>query len=70
MQFDIAAQLNDWDESQKAMELATSLEGVACGVLADVIPENRLNYKVLVDKLTQRFEPKGQTATYQSQKSE
>ena len=29
--------------------------------------ENRLNYKVLIDKLTQRFEPEGQTATYQSQ---
>ena len=67
MQFDIAALLNDWDESQKAMELATSLEGAARGVLAGVIPENRLNYKVLVDKLTQRFEPEGQTATYQSQ---
>ena len=67
VQFDKAALLNDWEESQKAMELATNLEGVARGVLADVIPENRLNYKVLVDKLTQRFEPEGQTATYQSQ---
>ena len=51
VQFDIAAQLNDWDESQKAMELAKSLEGAACGVLADVSPRNRLNFQVLVDKL-------------------
>ena len=67
VQFDIAAQLNDWDESQKAMELATSLDGAARGVLADVTPQNRLNFQVLVDKLAQRFEPEGQTATYQSQ---
>ena len=49
------------------MELATSLEGTARGVLADVSPQDRLNFKVLVDRLTQRFEPEGQTATYQSQ---
>ena len=49
--FDIAAQLNDWDESQKAMELATNLDGTARGVLADVSPQNRLNFQVLVDKL-------------------
>ena len=57
MQFDKPAQLNDWEESQKAMELAKSLEGVARGVLADVIMEHQLNFKVLVDKLTQPFEP-------------
>ena len=49
VQFDIAALLNDWDESQIAIELATSCDGAARGVLADVIPENQLNYKVLVD---------------------
>ena len=67
VQFDIAAHLNDWDDDQKAMELATSLEGTAWGVLADVSPQDRLNFKVLVDRLTQRFEPEGHTATYQSQ---
>ena len=67
VQFEIATQLNGWDESQKAMELATSLEGVARGVLADVSPEHRLNYKILVEKLMQRFEPDGQLAIYQSQ---
>ena len=67
VQFDIAAQLNDWDESQKVMELATSLDGAARWVLADVTPQNRLNFQVLVEKLTQRFEPEEETATYQSQ---
>ena len=67
VKFDIAAQLNDWDESQKAMELATSLEGTARGVLADVSPQNCLNFQVPVDKFAQRSEPEGQTAKYQSQ---
>ena len=67
VQLDIAAQLNDWDESQKAMELATSLEGAPRGVLAEVSPQNRFNFQVLVDKFAQRFEPEAQTATYQSQ---
>ena len=41
VQFNIAAQLNGWDNSQKAMELATSLEGNARGVLADMMPEQQ-----------------------------
>ena len=49
------------------MELATNLEGAARGVLADVSLQDWLNFKVLVDRLTQRFQPKGQTVTYQSQ---
>ena len=67
VQFNIASRLNAWDDDQKAMELATSLEGNARGVLADLTPEHQLDFKVLVDKLTQRFEPEGQVGIYQSQ---
>ena len=67
VQFNIASRLNAWDDDQKAMELATSLEGNARGVFADLTPEHQLDFKVLVDKLTQRFEPEGQVGIYQSQ---
>ena len=60
VQLNIASRLNAWDDDQRAMELATSLEGNARGVLADLKPEHQLDFKVLVDKLTQRFEPEGQ----------
>ena len=36
VQFQIAARLNRWWEEDKAMELATSLVGQACGVLSDM----------------------------------
>ena len=65
VQINIASRLNAWDDDQKAMELATSLEGNACGVLADLTPEHQLD--LLVDKLTQRFEPAGQVGIYQSE---
>ena len=67
VQFNIASRLNAWDADQKAMELATSLKGNAHGVFADLKPEHQLDFKLLVDKLTQRFEPEGQVGIYQSQ---
>ena len=67
VQFNIASQLNGWNDSQKAMELATSLEGTARSVLADLRPDHQLDFKSLIDKLTQRFEPEGQVGIYQSQ---
>ena len=67
VQFNIAARLNSWDDSQKAMELATSLEGNARAILADLSPDQQLNFEALVCKLTQRFEPEGQLGIYQSQ---
>ena len=67
VQFNIAAKLNGWDDSQRAMELATSLDGSARSVLADLTPEQQLDFQVLQDKLTQRFEPEGQLGIYQAQ---
>ena len=69
VQFDKASQLNGWNNSQKAMELATSLEGTARSVLADLRPEHQLDFKSLIDKLTQRFEPEGQAGIYHSCKT-
>ena len=67
VQFNIAAKLNCCDEDCKAMELATSLEGNARGVLADLTPEQQLDFNVLVSKLTPRFEPEGQLGIHQTQ---
>ena len=49
------------------MEIVTSLESNARGVLADMMPEQQLNFAALVNKLTQRFEPEGQLGIYQTQ---
>ena len=67
VQFNIAAKLNNWDDTQKAMELATSLEGNARGVLADLSANKQLDFEALTNKLTQRYEPEGQLGVYQSQ---
>ena len=63
-QFNKAARLNSWDDSQKVMELATSLDGNARAILADLSPGQQLNFEALVCKLTQRFEPEGQLGFY------
>ena len=67
VQFNIAAKLNNWDATQKAMELATSLEGNARGVLANLSANKQLDFEALANKLTQRYEPEGQLGVYQSQ---
>ena len=67
VQFNIAAKLNNWDDTQKAMELATSLSGNARGVLADLSANKELDFEALTNKLTQRYEPGGQLGVYQSQ---
>ncbi|VDI36029.1 Hypothetical predicted protein [Mytilus galloprovincialis] len=51
---------NNWSESTKAYELATSLKGDARGIVTDLEPEMRLDYKYLVAELTSRFEPANQ----------
>ena len=49
------------------MELATSLVGVARGVLSEVSEEGQLNFGQLVEKLTARFEPKDLTGMHQTE---
>ena len=47
--------------------MATSLKGVAQGVVTDLEPDKRLNYQYLVGALTSRFEPANQTNLYRTQ---
>jgi hypothetical protein len=67
VQFEIVAELNQWDEKTKAMELATNLRGVAQGVLSDLRPEYRMSYRHLVHALQSRFEPTNQSELYRAQ---
>ena len=67
VQFEIAAEMNNWTQRQKAMELATCLTGVARGILSDLDPRDRLDYEALRRKLTLRFEPEDLMGIYQSQ---
>ena len=67
VQFEIAAEMNRWSSKQKAMELATSLVGQACGVLSDLSSLERTDFTALVRKLTLRFEPVDFIGMYQSQ---
>ena len=57
VQFELIAEINRWDASTKALELATSLRDSAQGVLADLDDVERREYDCLVDALTSRFEP-------------
>ncbi|CAG2235911.1 unnamed protein product [Mytilus edulis] len=50
----------------KAYELATSLRGVAQGIVTDIEPAKRLNYDYFASALTSRFEPANQEMSVQS----
>ena len=65
--FEMISQLNNWDDVTKAMELATSLRGVAQGVLSDMRPETRCSYRHLVSALANRFQPENQSELYRAQ---
>ena len=67
VQFEMTSELNRWDNSVKAMELATSLRGAAQSILSDLRPEQRRDYDHLVSVLTARFEPINQTELYRAQ---
>lgn len=67
VQFQMISVVNNWDNAMKAYELATSLRGVAQGVVTDIEPAKRLDYDSLVKALTSRFEPENQANMYKSQ---
>ena len=48
VQFDMVSKLNGWDELTKAMELSTSLKGLALAVMVDLDPSLRNDYRELV----------------------
>ena len=61
------ARLNRWNDTTKAMELATSLKGPAVSILTDLEPEHRRDYGRLVSALTARFEPDNQSEVFRAQ---
>ncbi|MES9884746.1 MAG: hypothetical protein ABW185_28200 [Sedimenticola sp.] len=65
--FEMVSELNQWDETTRAMELAVSLRGSAQGVLSDLRPEQRRNYRSLVLALSSRFEPENQAELHRAQ---
>ncbi|CAG2249051.1 unnamed protein product [Mytilus edulis] len=67
VQFELISTVNKWDNGMKAYELATSLRGVAQGIVTDIEPAKRLNYDYLVSALTSRFEPANQVNMYKVQ---
>ena len=67
VQFEMASAVNNWDEYTKAYELATSLRGVAQGVVTEIEPLRRFDYNYLVSALTSRFEPVNQENMYKVQ---
>ena len=67
VQFDIISELNGWDNTTQAMELATSLSGMACSVLSDIDPGDHRDYDRLVSALLTRFEPENQSEVFRSQ---
>jgi hypothetical protein len=67
VQFEMVAELNNWGEKTKALELATNLRGVALGILSDLRPEHRMSYRHLISALQARFEPTNQSELYRTQ---
>ena len=67
VQFEMISSVNQWNNAMKAYELATSLRGMAQGIVTDIEPEKRLDYNRLVTALTSRFEPENQANMYKSQ---
>ena len=54
-QFNIVAEINGWNNHEKALYLASSLSGVARSLLSELENEQRTNYDTLVRALFNRF---------------
>lgn len=67
IQFEMVAELNYWDKTRKALELATSLRGTAREVLGDLAYSTRHNYESLVHALMMRFDPKNQSELHRAE---
>ena len=63
-QFEIVAEINQWDDPDKAAFLATSLRGPALTVLSNLPSESRIHYPSLVAALESRFGNKRQTEVH------
>ena len=67
VQFELIAQLAEWDVQTMALELATCLRGSAVSVLSDLPHRDRTYYPTLVQALSNRFDPENQTQLYKAQ---
>jgi hypothetical protein len=54
-QFEIVADLNNWDYRTKSLQLAGHLAKDACGLLGELSPDQRRDYDTLVNALKIRF---------------
>uniref|UniRef100_A0A0L8HEQ3 Uncharacterized protein n=1 Tax=Octopus bimaculoides TaxID=37653 RepID=A0A0L8HEQ3_OCTBM len=55
IQFEMLADQNDWDERQRAVQLATSLKGPALEVLGQLSKADRNRYSALVEVLERKY---------------
>ncbi|CAC5360151.1 unnamed protein product [Mytilus coruscus] len=67
VQFELIAAINKWSDIEKALELATSLNGTAQSILTDLKPEMRTNFIQLTAALASRFQPENQAEMYRAQ---
>lgn len=65
-QFELVAEMNDWNQHQKALNLATSLRGEAQSILGDLDAEGIHDYFALVNQLNQRFGSEHQTEMFRA----
>ena len=65
--FEICADLNEWNNRQKAQYLSVSLRGAACQLLRTLTPLKRQNYRELVNALSRRFNPENQTELFRAE---
>ena len=66
MQFELIAELNNWNDTNKALYLAASLRGIAMGVLSYLNDEERHHYPSLIGCLTLRFGPEDLTVLHRA----
>ncbi len=66
VKFDLLSKINKWDDHMKALELATSLEGLALQVLTELEPQQRESYGALAAALTAQFNPSNVTELFRA----
>lgn len=66
-QFEMCAEINTWNDRQKATFLAVSLRGAAQQVLGDMTAGGRQSYEAITEALSARFGYEGQTELFRVQ---
>ena len=66
LHFEMCAEINHWGEEDKARYLAISLRGQAQRMFGNLSANARTNYRILVQKLEERFGTEGQSELFMS----